>query len=184
MLLSPHPGRVGATPSDVHPDLRYHRPSGAPDGSATPPEPGRGAGPGERPTLYPRGPRPPLLPGRVPAHHSDHCYVEAGLPQTPVLLWVSGAQWRAVFENVLWAEYPCHYDGQHPHGQEIRTGAFYPTRFASLQGPLIPFTPQNSLVVYRARRPRRRASRLPSRQQVLLFEVVPTGEGRRHSALV
>jgi hypothetical protein len=57
---------------------------------------------------------------------------------------------------------------------EIRPAAFYPTRFASRQGTLIPLTPQDSVVVYRARRPRRRASRLPSRQQVLLFEVVPT----------
>jgi hypothetical protein len=97
------------------------------------------------------------------------------IPQTQVLLWVSGEQLRAVFENVLLAEYYCHYDWQHQQVKEIRSGAFYPTRFASRQGTLIPFTPQDSVVVYRARRPRRRASRSPSRQQVFLFEVVSTG---------
>jgi hypothetical protein len=107
--------------------------------------------------------------------HSYHFYVEAGLPQTQVLLWVSGEQLRAVFENVLLAEYYCHYDWQHQQVKEIRSGAFYPTRFASLQGTLIPLTPQDSVVVYRARRPRRRASRSPSRRQILLFEVVSTG---------
>jgi hypothetical protein len=107
--------------------------------------------------------------------HSYHFCVEAGLPQTQVLLWVSGEQLRAVFENVLLAEYHCHYDWQHHRVKEIRSGVFYPTRFASRQGTLIPLTPQDSVVVYRARRPRRRASRSPSRQQVLLFEVVSTG---------
>jgi len=33
--------------------------------------------------------------------HSDHFSVEEGLPKTQVLLWVSGEQLRAVFENVL-----------------------------------------------------------------------------------
>jgi Homeodomain-like domain/Integrase core domain len=106
--------------------------------------------------------------------HSYHFYVEAGLPRTQVLLWVSGEHLRAAFDNVLLAEYHCHYDWQHRQVHEIRPAAFYPTRFASRQRTLIPLTPQDSEVVYRARRPRRRASRLPSRQQVLLFEVVPT----------
>jgi hypothetical protein len=88
---------------------------------------------------------------------------------------VSGEQLRAVFEHVLLAEYHCHYDWQHHQVEEIRPGVFYPTRFASRQSTLIPFTPQDSVVVYRARRPRRRAPRSPSRQQVLLFEVVSTG---------
>ena len=106
--------------------------------------------------------------------HSYHFYVEAGLPRTQVLLWVSGEHLRAAFDNVLLAEYHCHDDWQHRQVHEIRPAAFYPTRVASRQGTLIPLTPQDSVVVYRARRPRRRASRLPSRQQVLLFEVVPT----------
>ena len=107
--------------------------------------------------------------------HSYHFYVEAGLPQTQVLLWVSGEQLRAVFENVLLAEYHCHYDWQHHQVKEIRSGAFYPTRFASLQGTLIPFTPQDSVVVYRVRRPRRRTFRPSPMPQLLLFEVVPAG---------
>jgi hypothetical protein len=86
---------------------------------------------------------------------------------------MSGEQLRAAFEHVLVAEYYCRYDWQHRQVHEIRPAAFYPTRFASRQGTLIPFTPQDSVVVYRARRLRRRASRLPSQQQVLLFEVVP-----------
>jgi hypothetical protein len=32
--------------------------------------------------------------------HSYHFYVEAGLPRTQVLLWVSGEQLRAAFDNV------------------------------------------------------------------------------------
>jgi hypothetical protein len=88
---------------------------------------------------------------------------------------VAGEPWRAVFENVLLAEYHCHDDWQDQHVQEIRPGAFYPTRFASRQGTLIPFTPQDSVVIYRARRPRRRTLQLSSMQQVLLFEVVPMG---------
>ena len=42
--------------------------------------------------------------------HSYHFSVEEGLPKTQVLLWRSGEQLRAVFENVLLAEYHCRYD--------------------------------------------------------------------------
>jgi hypothetical protein len=42
--------------------------------------------------------------------HRDHFYVEAGVPKTQVLLWVSGEQWRAVLDNVVLAEYRCCYD--------------------------------------------------------------------------
>jgi hypothetical protein len=37
--------------------------------------------------------------------HSHHFYVEAGLPQTQVLLWVAGTQLRAAFDHVILAEY-------------------------------------------------------------------------------
>jgi hypothetical protein len=90
--------------------------------------------------------------------HSDHCYVEAGLPPTQVLLWVAGEQLRAVLENVLLAEYHCRYDWQDRHVKDIREGLRYQTRFASTQGSRIPLTPQECLVVYRAKRPRRRVS--------------------------
>ena len=42
--------------------------------------------------------------------HSYHFYVEEGLPYTQVLLWVYGEQLRAIFDNVVLAEYHCRYD--------------------------------------------------------------------------
>ena len=39
--------------------------------------------------------------------HSYHFYVEQGVPQTQVLLWVYGEQLRAVLDNVVLAEYHC-----------------------------------------------------------------------------
>jgi len=38
---------------------------------------------------------------------SDHFYVEMGLPQTRVFLWVYGEQLRAVLDHVVLAEYHC-----------------------------------------------------------------------------
>jgi hypothetical protein len=83
--------------------------------------------------------------------HSYHFYVEEGLPKTQVLLWVYGNELRAVFDNVVLAEYHCRYDLQHRHVKDIRDGRFYATRFASPQGLLIPLNPQESLVLYRPR---------------------------------
>ena len=42
--------------------------------------------------------------------HSYHFAIEAGLPHTQVLLWVSGEPLRAAFDNVILAEYHCRYD--------------------------------------------------------------------------
>jgi hypothetical protein len=67
------------------------------------------------------------------------------------------------------------YDWQERKVKDIQGGVFYPTRFASPQGILIPLTPQESLVVYRPKAPRRRAPRLATTRQLLLFELVPTG---------
>jgi hypothetical protein len=106
--------------------------------------------------------------------HSYHFYVEEGLPQTQVLLWVSGEQLRAAFDHVILAEYHCRYDWRDRHVKEIRQGVFYHTRFASPQGTLIPLTPQDSAVVYRARPARSRRPCLVQASQLLLFEVVPT----------
>jgi hypothetical protein len=92
-----------------------------------------------------------------------------------VLLWVSGAQLRAVFEHVVLAEYRCHYDWRARKVTDIHEGMFYPTRWTSSQGMLLPLTPQEDMVVYRARSSRRRALRLTPAQQLWLFEVVPTG---------
>jgi hypothetical protein len=104
--------------------------------------------------------------------HSYHFYVEEGLPQTQVLLWVSGEQLRAAFDHVILAEYHCRYDWRDRKVKEIRQGVFYPTRFASPQGTLIPLTSQDALVVYRAKAARRRTPALPPTPQLLLFEVV------------
>jgi transposase InsO family protein len=81
--------------------------------------------------------------------HRYHFYVEQGLPQTQVLLWVSGEELRAVFDTVVLAEYHCHYDVRHGKVTDIRNGRFAPTRFASPQGVLLPFNPQECCVVYR-----------------------------------
>jgi hypothetical protein len=105
--------------------------------------------------------------------HSYHFYVEAGLPHTQVLLWVAGTQLRAAFDHVILAEYHCQYDWRDHHVKAVRQGVFHPTRFASPQGTLLPLTPQDSLVIYRARAKRRVPAPLPT-PQLLLFEVVPT----------
>ena len=107
--------------------------------------------------------------------HSYHFYVEHGVPQTQVLLWVYGEQLRAVLDNVVLAEYHCRYDWRTHKVTEIRDGVFYPTRFASPQGALIPLTPQESLVLYRPQTRRRQAPKAFSTQQLVLFELVRTG---------
>jgi hypothetical protein len=107
--------------------------------------------------------------------HRSHFYVEEGLPKTQVLLWVYGEQLRAMFENVMVAEYHCRYDGQHHEVRDIGAGVFYRTRFASLQESLLPLTPQESLVVYHPRPPRRRAVPTSPVRQLWLFELVQTG---------
>src|SRR5215475_13119721 len=107
--------------------------------------------------------------------HSYHFYVESGVPHTRVLLWVYGEQLRAVLDNVVLAEYHCHYDGRAHKVMEIRDGVFFSTRFASPQRTLIPLNPQEALVVYRPQTLRRPARKASSIQQLLLFELVRTG---------
>ena len=102
--------------------------------------------------------------------HSYHFYVEAGLPQTQVLLWVYGNILRAVFNTVVLAEYHCHYHLREGKVTDIREGSFPPTRFASSQGTLLPLTPHEALVLYRPKAAMHQA-RLPlSAQQLWLFE--------------
>jgi hypothetical protein len=67
------------------------------------------------------------------------------------------------------------YDWQDRHIKDLRMDRLYQTRFAPPQGPLIPLTPQECLVVYRAKRPRRRAPRQSAAHQLVLFEFVSTG---------
>jgi transposase InsO family protein len=104
--------------------------------------------------------------------HSYHFYVEQGVPHTQGLLWVYGEQLRAVLDNVVLAEYHCRYDWRTRKVTEIRDGVFYPTRFASPQGTLIPLNPQESLVVYHPPTRRRAPLRSFSAQQLWLFELV------------
>jgi len=106
--------------------------------------------------------------------HSYHFYVEAGLPKTRVLLWVYGEQLRAVLDHVVLAAYQCRYDWRQQKITDMRDGVFYPTRFASLQGALIPLTPQDSLIVYRPKPPGRLGQRPVPVQQLWLFELIPT----------
>jgi len=106
--------------------------------------------------------------------HSYHFYVEEGLPKTHILLWVYGEQLRAVFANVVLAEYHCRYDGQDRHVKEIRDGVFFATQFASPQGALIPLNAQESLVLYRPKAHRRQAPFPFPTQQLWLFELVHT----------
>jgi len=106
--------------------------------------------------------------------HSYHFYVEAGLPQTRVLLWVYGEHLRAVLDHVVLAEYRCRYDWRAHHVTDICDGVFYPTRFASPQGALIPLTPHESLIVYRPKPPGRVEQRPMPVQQLWLFELVRT----------
>ena len=105
--------------------------------------------------------------------HSYHFYVEEGLPKTRVLLWVYGKELRAVFENVVLAEYNCRYDLRDKKVKDIRDGRFHShPDFASKQISLIPLNPQKSLVIYHQKSGPRQA-RLPfPAQQLWLFELV------------
>ena len=112
---------------------------------------------------------------RLGAPQEPDGYVEAGMPKTQVLLWVSGEQLRAVLDNVVVAEYHCRYDWRERQVTDIRDGVLSPTRFASPQGALIPRNPQESWVVYRPRELRRQARQSFSTQQLGLFELMYTG---------
>ena len=106
--------------------------------------------------------------------HRYHFYVEEGLPQTQVLLWVYGQALRAVCDNVVLAEYHCRYDHREGKVKAIRDGSFPVTRFASSQGSLLPRNPHEALVLYRPK-PLPRQARWPyAAQQLWLFEQVST----------
>jgi hypothetical protein len=107
--------------------------------------------------------------------HRYHFYVEAGVPKTQVLLWVDGDQLRAALDNVVLAEYHCLYDWRTHKITGICDGVFYPTRFASPQGALLPLNPYEALVIYRPQARRRQMRKSSPIQQLLLFELVRTG---------
>jgi hypothetical protein len=105
--------------------------------------------------------------------HSYHFYVEAGLPKTTVLLWVYGNERRAVFKNIVLAEYACRYDMRDRKVKDIRDGRYFPhDDFASDQYTLIPLNPQESLVVYRQLSAPRQAHLPFPAEQLWLFERV------------
>jgi hypothetical protein len=87
---------------------------------------------------------------------------------------VYGEQLRAMFNNVVLAEYRCRYNWQTRQISEVRDGVFYAARFASPQGSFLPLNPQESLVLYHPR-PMMRQTRLPfPAEQLWLFELVQT----------
>jgi hypothetical protein len=83
--------------------------------------------------------------------HRSHFYVDQGLTQTPVLLWVAGEDLRAVYDHVLLAEYTCHYDLRTGTVTRLRLGQWHPSPFAArqAQGALLERTPQDSVIVAR-----------------------------------
>ena len=92
--------------------------------------------------------------------HRSHFYVDQGLAQTPVLLWVAGEDLRAVYDHVLLAEYACHYDLRTGTVTRLRLGQWYPSPFAArqAQGTLLERTPQDSMIVSRPPAVRRSAA--------------------------
>jgi len=87
---------------------------------------------------------------------------------------VHGQELRAVFDQVLLAEYHCHYDLREGKVKDIRVSQVYPSPFAArqAQGSLIERNPRESLVVYRPKSLMRQAA-LPFRaEQLWLFERV------------
>ena len=84
-----------------------------------------------------------------------------------------GNELRAVFENVVLAEYYCRYDIRDRKVKAIRDGRYVShDDFTSEQYTLIPLNPQESLVVYRqASAPRQARLPFPA-EQLWLFELV------------
>ena len=80
-----------------------------------------------------------------------------------------------MLDQVVLAEYHCHYDRHTRKVTDIHAGVFYPTRFASPQEALIPLTPQETLVIYRPPAPRRQTRKLIATQQLVLFGLVRIG---------
>jgi transposase InsO family protein len=104
--------------------------------------------------------------------HSSHFYVERGLPQTRVWLWVYDEQLRAVFDQVVLAQYRCRYDRQTHQVQNIHDGVFFDTPFASPQGLLIALDPQDAEVVKRPPRVKQQAIKSLLHKQLDLFNQI------------
>lgn len=107
--------------------------------------------------------------GCVTLHHS-HFHVEEGLPQQPVLVWLSGDRLRVAQESVVVAEYGCRDDWRTQRVRDIGSPVFYQTRFASAQGDLWLRSEQHWLVVSRPKQTRRREPHARFTPQLPLFE--------------
>jgi len=81
--------------------------------------------------------------------HRYHFYVEEGLAQTRIALWVYDEQLRAVCEDIVVATYHCHYAPATRQVRDIREGVIAPTRFLAPQGSLFAWQTRDTLVVYR-----------------------------------
>jgi transposase InsO family protein len=103
--------------------------------------------------------------------HRSHFYVDQGLAQTPVFLWVAGEDLRAGYDHVLLAEYACHYDLRTGTVTRLRLGHWYPSPFAAqqAQGALLERTPQDSMIVSRPPAVRRPAAASLRAEQLGLF---------------
>jgi hypothetical protein len=101
--------------------------------------------------------------GCVTLHHA-HFYVDDGVPQTPILLWVT-------YDHVLLAEYACHYDLRTGQVTRLRLGQWSPSPFAArqAQGALLERTPQDSRIVVRPPTVRRPASSSVQAEQLGLL---------------
>lgn len=109
-----------------------------------------------------------------------HFYVDEGLPQTQVWLWVYDEELRAVYTNVLLAEYHCHYDLRARKVKDLRLTQVYPSPLASQQpqGTLFALNPLDYVVVYHPRAIRIRghvAGPCPA-EQLWLFVPVQSAE--------
>ena len=105
--------------------------------------------------------------------HSYHFYVEAGLPQTQVLLWVAGTQLRAAFDHVILAEYHCRYDWRDRRVKEVRQGVVSPHPLCVAAGHPPPVDAPG-LPGHLSRAGQASSTAPPPTPQLLLFEVVPT----------
>jgi hypothetical protein len=83
--------------------------------------------------------------------HRSHFYIDQGLAHTPVCLWVAGEDLRAVYDQVLVAEYTCHYNLRTGRVTALRLGQWYPSPFATrqAQGVRLERTPQDSVIMVR-----------------------------------
>jgi len=75
-------------------------------------------------------------------------------------------------DHVVLAEYHCRYDWRDHKVKDIHDGVFYPTRFASPQGTLLPLNPHEALVLYRPTARTSQVPRLGASQQLWLFALL------------